>query len=161
MRNSRRAVGTDFPSGDILVAIDGERHTSMVVRWSLLLAAVLERRIVAVHVKDPYLKQFHNEIYAQGRQEYLDHVDACLEEIAGETLDAFGRAAEESRALWACKVREGDPSEEMLEEIREGDYGLLVVGARASGGSRRRRRRGLAFRLAAEVPDLPTIIVPS
>ena len=28
-------------------------------------------------VKAPYLKLFHNEIYAQGRLAYLDHVDHC------------------------------------------------------------------------------------
>ena len=161
MRNSGRAAETDFPPGDILVAIDGERHSLMAARWSLRLAAALGRRIVAVHVKDPYLKQFQNEIYAQGRQEYLDYVDACLEETAGEALDAFGRAAEEWEVLWTCKVRQGDPAEEMLEEIREGEYGLLVIGARGSEGSRRKRRGGLAFRVAAEVGDLPTIIVPS
>ena len=42
-----------------------------------------------VHIRDPYLKQFSTEIYAQGREEYLEHVQQCLEEMARKAQASF------------------------------------------------------------------------
>jgi len=80
-------VGTNSQTGRILVAIDGEPHTDAAVKWALDLARDRDLEAVAIHVKDPFLKQFSNEIYAQGREEYLDHVEVCLDAKAKEAID--------------------------------------------------------------------------
>ncbi len=60
--------------GRILLAVDGEPHTDEAVCWAVDLALGLGVTLNPVHIRDPYLKQFSNEIYAQGREEYLEHV---------------------------------------------------------------------------------------
>ena len=82
----------DRRRGHILLGADGEPHTDEAVRWSLDLAIGLGLKLNAIHVRDPYLKQFYNEIYAQGREEYLDHVQDCLEEKARRASAAFEAA---------------------------------------------------------------------
>ena len=66
----------------IVLAVDGEPHTLEAVCWAVDLALGLGAALNPVHIRDPYLKQFSNEIYAQGREEYLEHVQRCLEEKA-------------------------------------------------------------------------------
>ena len=77
------------PTGPILVAIDGEPHTDRAVEHALTLAAESGARVVALHVKDPYLKQFASEIYAQGREEYFALVDECLDIQANDSVRRF------------------------------------------------------------------------
>jgi nucleotide-binding universal stress UspA family protein len=142
---------------------------------------VLGARLTAVHVKDPYLKQFASELYAQGRQAYQDHVDACLTEIADQTVAAFTRAANrhavtrdagcgvaggtagriEQEAAYEVKIRHGSPRRELLAEVREGHYDLLVLGGRQLTGIRRWQSRNLPGLLKDSLPDLPILVVPA
>lgn len=151
-----------LPPGDILVGVDGEPHTKATVRWALSLASTLGKRIVALHVKDPYLKKFEGELYAQGRREYLQHIDACLEENAAEALAAFERCTRGFDVDWCWKERQGNPAEELIAEAKEGVYGLLVVGANSrSGGFLWSKKSGLAARLVQDTPGLPVLVVPA
>lgn len=151
-----------LPPGDILLGVDGEPHTEAAMRWALSLASALGRRIVALHVEDPYLKKFEGELYAQGRREYLQHIDECLEEGAAEALAAFERCTSGFDVDWAWKVRQGNPAEELIAEAKEGVYGLLVVGASSqSGGLLRSRTSTLAARMLMGPPGLPVLVVPA
>jgi len=114
--------------GPILVAIDGEPHTERAVERALSLAAENGVSVVAVHVKDPYLKQFASEIYAQGREEYLSHVEACLEAQASDTVSVFAARARERGVEFEVKVIEGDTAERLREEIDKTRYGAVVLG---------------------------------
>ena len=154
-----RALQIHSP-GDILLAFDGEPHCEAAARWALALAGATGRHLVALLVKDPYLKQFHNEIYAQGRQAYLDHVDRCNEELAAGARAALEQLFAEPSVQWEFRVRDGDPAEELTAEAHAGAYALLVIGAGQRGGRWSRNPEGLGRRLAATL-DLPVLVVPA
>jgi nucleotide-binding universal stress UspA family protein len=141
----------------ILVAVDGQPHTELAIDWTLRLAQLSGATVTALHVKDPYLKQFYNDIYAQGRQAYLDHIDRCLADGAEEVLaDLAGRAATagvDHRPL----IRAGDPVEEILAACAGRGYDLLVVGGKAVVAGRR-PVRDLAARLAGS-GGIPPLVV--
>jgi sulfate transport system ATP-binding protein len=59
------------------------------------------------------------------------------------------------------KQRAGRALPEILAELREGDYDLLIVGAPLVPGGRRFSLRGLVRDLLREVKDLPILIVRS
>ena len=147
-------------SGRVLLAIDGEPHTGNAIRWVLHMAEPMAFQVVAVHVVDPYLKQFVNEIYAQGRQEYLDHVDACLAEKAEQALADFESAARERGVSAAVETRRGDPLEELVAEAKQGRYDLLVLGRKNTSGLARWRSGYLPAKIADHLPELPLLIVP-
>jgi len=161
----------DFPPGKILVAVDGEPHTEAAVKWAIALAAGLERPLVALHVKDPYLKQFAGEIYAQGRREYLEHVDSCLQEQAEKAAAGLAAAvgAADRPVAWTIKVRQGDPAEELLAEARGGGYCLLVLGGKelpdriGTAGRLQKWRSGkLARGLPPDLePEMPVLVFRS
>ncbi len=152
---------TEFPSGRILLAIDGEPHTGAAVRWALLLAAQLDRELVAVHVRDPYLKQFQNELYAQGRLEYLEHVDTCLTTLGEEAVRAFEATAAQTSVRWQSKTLDGEPIEQLASEAETGDYGLMVLGRRPRSGFEAWRSRDLPGKILAAVRTPSVLLVPA
>jgi len=154
--------------GRILLAVDGEPHTADAVRWALDLAVHLNLELNAVHVRDPYLKQFSNDIYAQGREEYLAHVQACLEDTAQRTSAAFEKAVKEylhgvqhRRDLsWSFDVVDGEPATELIQLLERGEFSMIVLGRRQRSPRAMVRTRDLAERLVAAGCPVPMLIVP-
>ncbi|MFH1842160.1 MAG: universal stress protein [bacterium] len=165
-----------FPPRQILIGIDGEARTEAAVRWAVQLAAVAGSRVTAVHVKDPYLKQFSNDIYAQGRQVYRDHVDAKLAERAAEVVAAFeavvrsvqkagrqeaGAGTGGAELQYRVTVRAGDPVTELAAAAAETACDLVVLGGKNLRGLERWRSGKLPERLAAKIAEVPLLLVPA
>ena len=154
--------------GRILLAVDGEPHTADAVRWALDLAVHLGLELGAVHVRDPYLKQFSNEIYAQGREEYLAHVQDCLEDTARRTSAAFEEAVREyvqgmehrRDVSWSFVVLDGEPAKELIKLLERDEFSMVVLGRRLRPRRAALRSRDLAERLASAGCKVPVLIVP-
>ena len=147
-------------SGRVLLAIDGEPHSDNAIQGALELADDFQLEVVAVHVKDHYVKQFFNEIYAQGREEYLEHVQACLEVSAREAIARFETEARKYDIKWTIKVLEGDPAEQIQSEIDSFQYNLMVLGRKQNRGSSLWRSRDLPEKLLSARNDVPILIIP-
>jgi nucleotide-binding universal stress UspA family protein len=147
-------------TGRILLAIDGEPHTEGAVAWALFLGKSLGWSVTAAHVKDPYLKQFSSDIYAQGREEYLAHVDDCLQETAARIERNFVDEAERSGAAYEVKILSGDTKEALTQEARQTGYRLLVLGKKSTAGFGAWRSGKLSQSISAAVDDLPVMVVP-
>ena len=142
----------------ILVALDGDAHTQRALAHALDLSRRHGATLIGLHVMDSYLKRFHNEIYAVGRQEYLDHVDRCLREGAERILREFQNLAEKEDVRAKPKLRHGDPLEEIVEESRSDEVDLLIIGGKRLHGFDRWRSGNLPEKLAAIV-ETPLLIV--
>jgi nucleotide-binding universal stress UspA family protein len=153
----RAGVPGASPIRRILLAVDGQPHTEAAIERALHLARVSGATVTALHVKDPYLKQFYNDIYAQGRQAYLDHIDRCLAEGAEEALADIARRAKGVAVEHRPLIRAGDPLEEIVAACADGDYDLLVIGGKAVAAGRK-PLRDLAARLAGS-GGLPPLVV--
>ncbi len=154
--------------GRILLAVDGEPHTDEAVRWALDLALGLGVTLNLVHIRDPYLKQFSNEIYAQGREEYLEHVQECLEETAQMARASFESTVSEylerrpdaKEPDWTFDVLDGDPAEQLTAHIKGGEYSLLVLGRRRRTRFAALKSRDLSERLSSVGCSVPMFVVP-
>jgi len=155
-------------SGRILLAVDGEPHTNEAVCWALDLALSLGVALNPVHVRDPYLKQFSTEIYAQGREEYLEHVQECLEETAQVARASFESTVNEylerrrgsKEPDWTFDVLDGDPAEQLTAHIKRGEYSMLVLGRRRRTRFAALKSRDLAERLSSVGVSVPILVVP-
>ncbi len=117
-----------------------------------------QARVTALHVVDPWLKQFHNEIYAQGRRRYLEYVEECLEEAAERVRREFGEMCR-ARGLHAeCKFRRGEPMEEILDEVRVTAPDLLMTGSKRLSAWARFRSGNLPLRLRKRVGGQTTLV---
>jgi len=144
----------------ILIAIDGEPHTDAAVCWALDLARRLDVPLLALHVEDPYLEQFEGELYAQGREEYVEHVGRCLAEEGERAAARFLAEARRAGVEASVTVRRGDPLDELLREAGAGTCSLLVMGSKRLRGLAAWRSRKLPGKLAAATCPVPLLIVP-
>lgn len=101
----------------ILVCTDGQPHSDTAIAHAISLARAQSAELVALYVIDPWLKQFSSEIYAQGRQEYLDYVVECQEAEAIEAKARFGRMCESCALNTRFMIREGDPLATITEVL--------------------------------------------
>ena len=144
----------------ILIAVDGESHTHAAIAEAARLARALDRPVRILHVEDPYLKQFSNEIYAQGREEYLEHVDRCLAEEGHEAARVARDRLQEDGIESEALIRKGEPFDAIRAELESAAYSLLIVGRKPRPGGWWRQHRDLPARLAAAGGPTPLLIVP-
>ncbi len=142
----------------ILIGLDGEEHTEKALDYALHLAKTTDATLTGIHVVNPYLKQFHNEIYAQGRREYLTHVEILLQDHADRVMNNFKEKAAATGVTIAEKRRRGEPLEEILQETQENNYDLVVVGGKQLRGIERLKSANLPNKLEQKVA-VPLLIV--
>lgn len=132
----------------VLVCIDGEPHSTPAIEHAISLGLSRPAEVTALHVVDPWLKQFYNEIHAQGRRQYLDYVDACLRENAERVRKDFGEMCQAKGLKAGFKVRYGEPATEILDEVRQSAPDLLITGSKPLNAWGRFRSRNLPLRLS-------------
>ena len=135
----------------ILVCIDGKPHTRGAIERAISLGLSRSADVTALHVVDPWLKQFCNEIYAQGRRQYLEYVDACLLEQAGQAHREFDRICRTEGLRAGFEVRHGEPLAEILKEVRCERPDLLITGRRRLSAWGRFRSGNLPARLRKRI----------
>tara|TARA_Y100000817_G_scaffold314584_1_gene313983 strand:- start:235 stop:684 length:450 start_codon:yes stop_codon:yes gene_type:complete len=114
----------------ILVCADGESHSTIAIKKAVSMGLSLTAEVTALHVIDPWLKTFHDEIYAQGRRQYLEYVEECLEVNAEEAKRAFYLECIAEGFNANFKVRRGEPLVEILDEVSETVPDLLITGGK-------------------------------
>lgn len=114
----------------IIVCIDGEKSTEKAIHYALWMTMAFKGELTALHVINPYLKKFADEIYAVGRNEYRNHIDKELIKEAEEIMKRFKAMADPIGLSYNVIVRYGPPEEEIVNEISENSYDLLILGAK-------------------------------
>jgi nucleotide-binding universal stress UspA family protein len=143
----------------ILFCTDGEEHTAKAEDMAFDLACKYNAVLVGLYVLDPFLKKFTNEIYAINREACREHLDR---QLLAEGEKALGELAERSRTkgtLFEAKIRYGSPEEEILKEIDQGAYDILIMGARLLKGWRQRLESVNLPRKILAVAPIPVLFV--
>ncbi len=122
----------------ILLCTDGEEQTDKAEDFAIGIAKGARTLICAVYVVNPLLKKFANELYAVGRDEYRDYIDKTLRDEGNTALKKFQQKARNQEVQVVAKMRYGSPEEEILQEMEEGGYDLVVMGSRLLGDWRSR-----------------------
>lgn len=118
----------------ILLCTDGEPHSKTAEELALKLAHQFGSKLVCLYVVDSYPKKFTDEIYAINRDEcraYLDRSQTEQGILAFKNLESL---IGDRKIDIECKFRKGLPDEEILSEIREGEYELVILGKRRYRG---------------------------
>jgi len=131
----------------ILVCTDGEPHSKGAIQWAIRLGLALPADVTALHVIDPYLKKFYDELYSQGRRRYLEYVDESLQSVADRARSEFTEMCQTQGLEARFKVRHGEPLQEILEELRQAVPHLLITGGKKLNAWGRFRSRRLPSRL--------------
>ena len=131
----------------ILVCIDGEPHSRRAIQRAIFLGLSLPAEVTALHVIDPWLKKFYNELYSQGRKQYLEYVDEVLQANAEQVHQEFNGMCLAEGLEAGFKARHGEPMTEILEEVRQVAPDLLITGSKRLSAWGRFRSGNLPLRL--------------
>ena len=143
----------------ILLCIDGEPHTDAAIDCALDLARVHGAALDALHVVDPYLKKFTNEIYAVNRDACREHLDRALAAEGDAALAAFAARATDAGITAGCLQQAGPPEEVIPQLVAAGGYDLVVLGGkRFSSRYQRWTSRDLPGRLDGRLA-VPVLLV--
>jgi nucleotide-binding universal stress UspA family protein len=115
---------------NIIVCIDGEKCTEKAITYAMEITRAFNGKLTALHVINPYLKKFADEIYAVGRIEYCNYIDKELRKEAENIITGFKAIANSIGLPYNVIVRYGPPEEEIIKETLENAYDLLVLGAK-------------------------------
>lgn len=143
----------------ILICTDGEEHTDEAEEYALTIAKKFNAEIFGLYVINPFLKKFTNEIYAINRDECREHLDRSLKNEGEIALMNLSRKAETEGVAIYTKMRYGDPEEEILNEINDVKYDMMVMGGKLLKGWKERFE---SFNLSEKVlkkSPLPVLIV--
>lgn len=115
----------------ILLCTDGDEQAVKAEDFALSIAKSTGALICSLYVVNPFLKKFADEIYAVGRDEYRDYIDRTLHDEGNKVLKEFQeKAACNQEVKVIPKMRYGSPEEEILQEMEEGSYDLVVIGSK-------------------------------
>ena len=141
----------------ILVCLDGEPHTRGAVERAIGLARNGAAELVGVHVIDEWLRQFSSEIYAQGRKEYLEWVDQCLQEKASIVREAFVAKCHANDVTARFVLRDGERTAEILAAVHDLGPDLVITGGKDLSRWERFRSGKLPEQLRKRCGDAPPI----
>ncbi|HSW63701.1 MAG TPA: universal stress protein [Dissulfurispiraceae bacterium] len=133
---------------NILLCTDGEEQTKKAEEYALTISRGTGASVTALYVVDPFLKKFTNEIYAVNRDECREHLDKCLQAEGKAAISAFAARAAEAAVAADVLVRFGDPAEEILKEIDEHQYAMVIMGSKVLKGWKERFE---SFKLSEKV----------
>ena len=134
-----------------MVCIDGEPHSTSAIQRAIFVGLSLPAEVTALHVINPWLKKFYNELYSQGRKQYLEYVDECLQAEAKQVHKEFDEMCLTEGLDARFKVRHGEPMTEILEEVRQLAPDLLITGSKQLTAWGRFRSANLPLRLKKQV----------
>lgn len=119
----------------ILLCIDGEAHTEKAIDYALEIARATGWDLCVLHVVDGFLleKRITHELYATGREEFREYVRKELEKMAEEVMRSFHEKAKARGVSYVQRLRWGEPVKEVLREIDEERYSLVILGSKAKG----------------------------
>ncbi len=118
---------------------------------AISLGLSLPAEVTALHVIDPWLKKFYNELYSQGRREYLEYVDECLQAEAGQVHRDFAALCLAEGLEARFNLRHGEPMTEILAEVQQSAPDLLITGSKQLSAWGRFRSGNLPLRLRQQV----------
>lgn len=122
----------------ILLCTDGDEQAVKAEDFAVGIAKSTGAFICSLYVVNPFLKKFADEIYAVGRNEYRDYIDRTLQNEGNEVLREFQEKACNQEVKVIPKMRYGSPEEEILQEMEDGGYDLVVIGSKFLGSWRER-----------------------
>jgi nucleotide-binding universal stress UspA family protein len=144
---------------NIILCIDGEKSTQKAIDYAIEITRACNGKLTALHVINPYLKKFADEIYAVGRIEYINHIDKELRKDADDIIKGFKQVADSAGLSYEIIIRYGPPEEEIAKEVSENPYDLLIIGAKQVNTFKAKIR---SFNLPRKIFDnlkIPTLFV--
>lgn len=137
----------------LLIAVDHSPGAEAALSWTVELATQLECEVYVVHAYDP---MDHLELVKPGHS--LADVRSDMETIIRNEWCA---PLNEAEVEFTFRIREGVPSEVILDAARDVAADLIVIGARRQGAVRSLALGSTSRRVLQDAQSAVTVLHPS
>lgn len=117
---------------NILLAIHGEEEEKF-IRCALDLTKFYGASLTGLHITETSLAHYgYVDTLASSvaKEQFIDYIHQQADERKNRANWAFKARAEEMGLTFRWKTRDGNPADEILSEIKEGYYDLLILGTK-------------------------------
>lgn len=117
---------------NILLALHG-RESDKVIDCALELAGNLDAEITVLHVLDTDLAHYgyvDQLVSSIAKEQFVEYIFTQANENESQICRKFAARVEGTGLRYHFKTREGNPADEIMKEIKEGNYDLLVLGTK-------------------------------
>lgn len=122
---------------NILLAMHGEEiNIESVIEHVLLLAGRTGGGITLLNVGETGLVHYGEVdtlLTFTAKEQFINYIRESARERAEKVFFTFKDAIAKTGVSFTCKSREGNPADEIIKELKEGDYDLLVLGTKQPG----------------------------
>ncbi len=143
----------------VLVAVDGSKHSEKVVDYACNLAKQLSAGIVLFSVvklpSEPEWMQKFSEV-----ENYPDAYAEYLREFMEKSAEKLSKKIQESGIQSRAITGSGNPAQAILETAKLENVSLIIVGLTGLHGLGRVRSLGSVARRVIENSTFPVIVVP-
>ena len=110
----------------ILTAVDGSRHSDMVVKKAIEMAEAFQAKVILLHVRQKVPDIIGHPYYQQVLNKYIEQAE--------KVVAPHKAALEENGIDYEVLVLEGDPAEAISEAAQIEKCELIVMGSRGLSG---------------------------
>ncbi len=146
----------------ILLATDGSESAKKAEDYALYLTKTDRADLTVVHVLDDKLCHYgyvDQLVPGTTKEEFVSYVISERESTAREVIREFTEKAEAQGVSFELKLRQGEPSKEIVAVAREEEKDLIIVGGRPPHKRSRFKLFGTAEKVASQSPCSVIIVI--
>jgi nucleotide-binding universal stress UspA family protein len=144
----------------ILVAVDGSEHSSMVIDQACMLAKATSSSILLVFVMPKMTQEPEGVAAFEHAEGFPDAFSEYLEELGNRVTSKLTQKIEMAGISYRTITPSGNVSEEILNIAEAQNVSALVVGVKGLHGASRIRSLGSVSRRIIENSTRPVLVVP-
>jgi|SRR5579862_4147911 len=144
----------------ILVAVDGSKHSFNVVGRGCELAKALSASILLVYVMQEYVEEPEGIVSYEKSEGYPDAFADYLQEMSDKITGALAEKIRQSGIPFRTVTPSGNPAEQILNVAKLDDAKFIVIGVKGLHGLAKIRSLGSVARRVVENSDRPVLVVP-
>ncbi|WP_031515938.1 universal stress protein [Desulfofalx alkaliphila] len=122
---------------NILLAMHGEEvNFDQLIKQTLYLVERSQCKITLLNVIETNLIHYGEVdtlLTATAKQRFIDYINEIGREQSQKVLQAFTESASQKGIQFNWKTREGKPADEIIKELKENNYDLVVLGTKEPG----------------------------
>jgi nucleotide-binding universal stress UspA family protein len=145
---------------DILVAIDGSKHSTAVIDVATEIAKGMSLKILLVHVLKTLVDEDEGLLTFEKAEEYKDAYADYVQQYGQQLIEEFSHKIEQGGVSFRSVTPSGNPAGEIIEIARLEKVKMLVIGMKGHHGIGRIISLGSVARRVVENSPCPVVVVP-
>jgi nucleotide-binding universal stress UspA family protein len=144
----------------ILVAVDGSKHSFNIVDKGCELAKAFSYSILLVYVTKEHLEEPEGIVSYEKSEGYPDAFSDYLQQLGGQITDKLSEKIKQEGIPFRIDTPSGNVAEQILRAANLDKVKMIVIGVKGLHGLAKIRSLGSVTRRVVENSECPVLVVP-